>query len=294
MSRSSGTLAALLAVAGCGNKGAEDDAKPRVAASIFPIYDLTRRIAGDRLDVTLVLPPGTSEHAAKATVSSAKLVIAVGLDVDPWVKSANVFRLGEKLPTMAIDVEPMDEAAGSGEQEEVEEHGEKGTPDPHVWLDPQLMQTAVDLIAEQLARVDPGGKQTFAKNAAAVKQSLAQLDAKLAERSKAWTKRTIVTFHGSMAYFAKRYDLRIAAVVEPVAGKAPSAAYRGEVLAAIKAGKAAAVFSEPQLEKAPAERIAKDAAIALGELDPLGGLAGRESYEALLTWNADQLDAALK
>ena len=325
MIRTSWVLAVLIACVsiGCGKKDGGASGKPKVAVSIFPLYDLTKRIAGDRLDVMLVLPPGKSEHGYDPTpqeiarLDGAKLSIAVGLDMDGWLESimksaniASVYRIGEKLPTMPIEVEPIGEeeahhdehegSAGSGEKheehegEEHEHEHEKGAPDPHVWLDPVIMQQGVDLIAEQLALIDPAGKDTFAKNASALKDSLKQLDAKIAERSKAWTKRTIVTFHGSMAYFAKRYNIRIAAVVEPLAGKEPTASYIAEVLEAIKLGKAAALFSEPQLDKGPGEMIAKEAGIKLGELDPVGGLKGRESYEALLTWNTDQLEAHLK
>jgi zinc transport system substrate-binding protein len=331
MIRTSWVLAVLIACVSfsCGKKGGGDSGKPKVAVSIFPLYDLTKRIAGDRLDVMLVLPPGKSEHGYDPTpqeiarLDGAKLSIAVGLDMDSWLESimksakiASVYRIGEKLPTIPIEVEPIGEeeghddhgkhedhehgSAGSGEKhdehegEEHEHEHAKGAPDPHVWLDPVLMQQGVDLLAEQLALIDPAGKDTFTKNASAIKDSLKQLDAKIAERSKAWTKRTIVTFHGSMAYFAKRYNIRIAAVVEPLAGKEPTASYIAEVLGAIKHGQAVALFSEPQLDKGPGEMIAKEAGIKLGELDPVGGLAGRESYEALLTWNTDQLEAHLK
>ena len=310
MVRTSWVLGLLLAFA-CGTKSEPGSSKPKVVVSIFPIYDLTKRIAGDRLNVMLVLPPGKSEHGYDPTpqemaeLHGAKLGIAVGLDMDGWVESimksansATVFRLGEQLPTMPIDVEPITEEEAHAHHDHHDHddhgHGAKGAPDPHVWLDPQRMVTAADLIAAQLATVDPAGKDQFAQNAAAVKSSLQALDAKLATRSQAWTKRTIVTFHGSMAYFAKRYKIRIAAVVEPLAGKEPTAAYIAEVLAAIKRSGATALFTEPQLDKGPGEMIAKEAGIALGVLDPVGGLEGRQSYEALLTWNADQLEAVLK
>ena len=128
----------------------------------------------------------------------------------------------------------------------------------------------------------------------ALKASLRELDAKIAARSKTWTKHTIVTFHGSMAYFAKRYGVRIAAVVEPIAGKEPTAAYIAEIIGAIRLSKATALFTEPQLDRGPGEMIAREAGIPLGELDPVGGVAGRDTYETLLTWNTDQLEKVLK
>jgi zinc transport system substrate-binding protein len=301
--------------------------KPKVAVSIFPLHDITKRIAGDRLDVVLVLPPGKSEHGYDPTpkeiarLEGTKLGIAVGLDMDGWVESImksaggspRMVHVGEKVPTIPIDVEPIGEEhheeEGEHHDEEHdehhdEEHGEhhdeehghagKGAPDPHFWLDPQRMSAAVDVITAELATLDPAGKADFEKNAAAVKESLAKVDGAIAARARTWTKKTIVTFHGSMSYYAARYGLRIAAVIEPLAGKEPTPQYVAEVLAAIQRGQAAALFSEPQLDKRPAEVIATEGKIPLGELDPVGGGPGRESYEALLTWNTDQLEKLLK
>ena len=361
-----------LVLVGCGKK-ASSGGKPKVAVSIFPLYDATKRIAGDRLDVVLVLPPGKSEHGYDPTpkeiarLEGAKLGIAVGLDMDGWVEgimknaggAAKIVRVGDKVPTIPIDVEPItegekhEEHEHEGEKHEEHEgekhedhkgekhedhkgekhddhkgekhddhkgekhddhaddkqaimpkvppesheghgHAAKGAPDPHVWLDPQRMITIVDTITAELTAVDPAGKATFEKNAADLKAKLKELDGKIEARAKTWTKRTIVTFHGSMSYFAKRYNLRIGAVVEPIAGKEPTATYIAEVIEAIKKNNAAALFTEPQLDRGPGEMIAKEAKIPLGELDPVGGSQGRDSYEALLTWNADQLEKVLK
>ncbi len=327
----------IAAAAACGGK--KTGGKPKVAVSIFPLYDVTRRVAGARLDVVLVLPPGKSEHGYDPTpkeiarLEGARLGIAVGLDMDGWVESImkaaggapRMVHVGEKVPTMPIDVEPIgedetheDHDAHEGEPHEGEPHegehhddkGEappdedehhddhghaaKGAPDPHVWMDPTRMAAVVDVITAELTTLDPAGKDTFAANATALKQSLAALDQAIAARAGTWSKRTIVTFHGSMSYYAARYKLRIAAVVEPLAGKEPTPAYVAEVLAAIRRGQAAALFSEPQLDRRPAEVIAAEGKIPLGELDPVGGGKGRDTYEALLTWNTDQLEKLLK
>lgn len=325
-------LGLVLLVGGCGKK-AQGSGKTKVAVSIFPIWDVTRRIAGDRLEVLLVLPAGKSEHGYDPTpkeiarLDGAKLALAVGLDMDLWVENimrtagggAKIVRVGEKVKTMPIDVEPIedgehhdegehhedhDEKAGSGsgsavaeKHEEHEEHDHEhklGAPDPHVWMDPERMVTIVDAIAAELIAIDPAGKDAFTKNAETLKTSLKATDAAIAARAKTWSKHTIVTFHGSMSYFAKRYGIVIAAVVEPIAGKEPTATYLAEVIGAIKRNKAAALFTEPQLDKGPGQTISREAGIQLGELDPVGGVPGRDSYEALLTWNTDQLEKVLK
>src|SRR5262245_14438035 len=172
-----------IALAACGKKAGSG--KPRVAVSIFPLYDVTKRIAGDRLDVILVLPPGKSEHGYDPTpkeiakLEGAKLGIAVGLDMDTWVENImknaggvpKMLRVGDKVKTIPIDVEPIEpeehgehhaegSATGSAEpedSEEKEDHDEDehehehalGAPDPHVWLDPDRMVTIVDAIAAE-------------------------------------------------------------------------------------------------------------------------------------------------
>jgi zinc transport system substrate-binding protein len=328
------TCALALVGGGCGGKKA-GTGKPKVVVSIFPIYDVTRRIAGDRLDVMLVLPAGKSEHGYDPTpkeiarLEGSKLALAVGLDMDGWVEAimrtagggAKVVRVGDKVKTMPIDVEPIEDGEhhegehhdegsgehhdegsgehhdeGSGEHhEEADHHDHKlGAPDPHVWLDPERMATIADAIALELIAIDPAGKDVYTKNAETLKTQLKAADTAIAARSKTWTKHTIVTFHGSMSYFAKRYGILIAAVVEPIAGKEPTATYLAEVIQAIKRNKAAALFTEPQLDRGPGQTIARESGIQLGELDPIGGVPGRDSYELLLTWNADQLEKFLK
>jgi zinc transport system substrate-binding protein len=319
-----GVLVGLVLVASCGSKkegGAgsgtagsggsgpstptPSGSKPKIAVSIFPLYDVTRRIAGDRAEVLLILPPGKSEHGYDPTpqeiakLDGAKLGVAVGLDMDGWaenvMKSAGdpkVLRIGDKVKTMPIDTTPIEDESAPKDPDDHDP--EVGAPDPHVWLDPDRMILVTQAISAELTALDPAGKETYAKNADTVIASLKDLDAKIMARSKAWTKHTVVTFHGALAYYAKRYGVRIGAVVEPIAGREPTAAYIAEVIEAIKKNKASALFSEPQFEKAPGEVIAKEAKIPLGELDPIGGVTGRDTYETLLTWNTDQLEAVLK
>src|SRR6478735_2226354 len=90
-------LPLLLIVASCEDKKPgptptpQTASKPRVAVSIFPLYDVARRVAGDRLDMVLVLPPGRSEHSYDPTpremarVADSRLAISVGLGMDEWL-----------------------------------------------------------------------------------------------------------------------------------------------------------------------------------------------------------------
>lgn len=310
----------LVAAATCGKKadgGAPDD-KARVAVSIFPLYDVARRVAGDRLDVVLVLPPGRTEHSYDPTpkemarVARSKLAISVGLGMDGWLEKivqgaagsdVATLQLGprvnpRKMTNEEVGVEAVEEAgedAGHDHPKEGPGHDRThGADDPHFWLDPVRMKGAVDAMVEAFIKLDPEGADGFRARAEDVKKSLDDLHKDLEAKSKGWTRHTIVTFHGSMGYFAERYGLKIAAVVEPFPGKEPTPRYLKEVLETIEKSHASALFSEPQLDKRPAQVIADQSKVPLFELDPIGGTDGVETYEKLLTRNAEVFDKALQ
>ena len=58
------------------------------AATVFPLYDLARRVAGDRLEVRLILAPGLDPHDYQPRpqdvvgLEDAGLIFAVGLGLD--------------------------------------------------------------------------------------------------------------------------------------------------------------------------------------------------------------------
>jgi zinc transport system substrate-binding protein len=365
--------AAVTSLVLCAACGGSDDApaERKVAVSIFPIYDIARRVAGDRLEVVLVLPPGRSEHGYEPTpremaaVSGSSAGFVVGLEMDPWaeriIRSAagsdvRIVELGEALdPRRPSEVEigedivehahehaaeerehhegeehegeehegeehEGEEHEGEGEHAEehhegeaheeegehhegeehegegehhAEEHHHHGAYDPHFWLDPVRMQRAVDRFVAEFSRLDPDGAAGYRERGERTKRELTELHERIEARSRAWQRRTIVTFHGSFGYFADRYDLHIAAVIEPFPGREPTPRYMQEVITAIRASGASALFSEPQLDPRPARVVAEQAGVRLFSLDPVGGTREVDTYERLMLANTTALDRAL-
>jgi zinc transport system substrate-binding protein len=306
------SLALTLAACGgsCG-KGPAAGGKPKVVVSIFPLYDLTRRIAGPDADVTLLLPPGKNEHTFDptprdvATVAQARLGVMVGLGLDAWMEklvkdaapTARVLKAGERVPTITIKADVLgDEEADAARDGGVEDHDhEKGATDPHVWLDPQRARLIVKQIAEELARTDGAHGPGYRERADAVDASLDALDRELEQRTQALKTKGFITFHGSFGYFADRYKLQILAVIEPYPGSSPDSKYISKVLSTVKAKKVPALFSEPQLDPRPAQILADEGKIPLGVLDPVGGSTPEtDSYEKMLRFDVASLEKYLK
>ena len=281
-------LFAFLPALGAAACGGNETPAQGVAVTIFPLYDVVRRVAGDRLPVRLVLPAGHDHHQFEprpqdvASLAEAGLIFGVGLGLDGWVQGvarsagagqAKVFEVGPLLDPILMP--------------------DGKTVDPHFWLDPVRMQQAVDVIAEALKALDPEEGPLYRQRGEDVKHSLHELHQDIARRSEAWTKRQMVTFHGSMNYFAARYGLEVVGVVEPVPGQEPTARHLADLVETMKKT-GAVLFSEPQLDPRPAQVLAAEAGVPVFEVDPQGGGPETDSYEKLLRQVADVMEKALR
>jgi ABC-type Zn uptake system ZnuABC Zn-binding protein ZnuA len=290
--------AALLALAATALGGAgctrSAPARRQAAATVFPLYDLARRVAGDRLDVRLILAPGLDPHDYEPRpqdvvgLADAGLIFAVGLGLDPWAQGlarsagageARVFELGPLMdpilaPPGLVRKEPL--------------------IDPHFWTDPVRAQRAVDVIVEALSGLDPEGAPFYRERASAIRRSIQGLHAEVARQAETWPHRRVITFHGSLFYFAARYGLQVVGVVQPVPGTEPSAQHVEALLAELRAPEPAALFSEPQLDSQLARSLARDAGVELHTIDAIGGGPAAASYEELIRGIARTLDAALR
>jgi zinc transport system substrate-binding protein len=300
--------ALVFTVAGCKSCGnAAPEGKPRVAVSIYPVYDLVRKVAGPDADVSLLLQPGKNEHSFDPTprdveeVSKARIGVMVGLGLDPWMEklmkdaapSAKVLKVGDRVPTRPIEAEAIGEeeahAAHGGKDDDDHDH-EKGAIDPHVWLDPQNARLIVRAFAEEISKIDAAHATDYRKRADALDKDLDALDKELEKRAAALPKKGFVTFHGSFGYFAKRYGLSILAVIEPFPGSQPSGAYVQKVLGVIREKKVPALYSEPQLDPRPAKVLSDEAKIPLGVLDPVGGGPETDDYAKMLRFDMTELE----
>lgn len=298
MGRRLATTALLVLLAACAPARPE---RRLAAASIFPLYDVARRVAGDRTPVELVLPPGQTTHVFDprprdvARLADARLVFAVGLGLDTWLGSivksagggrARIVALGPSLDPLRVPERILrtmgPDARGPG------------SLDPHFWMDPVRMQRAAGLMTEALCELDPEGSSGYRARSQEVQRSLALLHEEIARRASGWKRRKIVTFHASMLYFADRYGLEVTAVVEPRPDQEPTPHYLAELLETVRREAPAALFSEPQMDPRPARVLAAETGLPLYELDPVGGGPGVDSYEKLLRHDVDVLDEALR
>ena len=298
-------LAMVIIVSGCSqpavNNQSGQSGRLKVAATIFPLFDLVRQVGGDRVEAILILPPGASPHTFEVTPSQvkaaqgAKMLFTAGGEVDAW--AANIANTVPGVETVELNqyldlkpfgnngnhISPDAPAAGSG----------TAPPDPHTWLDPAMASVMAAKIALRLGQADPAGKDYFDGNARNFTDTLAAKDREWQAELGALSSRNIVVFHDAWGYFADHFGLTIAAAFEPFPGSSPSPAYLAGLQAKVRELNIKTLFVEPQLSPDALDTFAKDLGVNVQVLDPLGGVAGRDNYFDLIGYNVDTVYKAL-
>jgi len=213
---------------------AETAEKPKLVATLFPQYDFVRVIAGDLVDVSLLLPPGVESHSYEPTpkdiagITEADAFLFTGEVMEPWAfkiidnlgsSTVKVVDLSQGI-TLLESTEDEDAHEGEGEVEDAEDHVE-GAYDPHFWLDPNNAKIMVSTLLETLIDIDPENEAVFRENAEAYLAELTALDQSFKELfEKSETQTIYYGGHFAFGYFAKAYGL---STVSPYDGFSPDA-----------------------------------------------------------------------
>ena len=279
----------------------DPDSRLRIVATTSLVGDVLSRVAGGRIELRVLLPPGADPHSFQSTpqdaaaVAEAQLVFINGFGLEEALLETLASVAGT-LPLISISdgIEPHELAGAEGEL------GEAGTADPHVWLDPTNVLVWVENARAGLTRVDPAGEAQYAANATAYQAELKELDGWIwgeVERIPA-EKRTLVTDHDSLGYFAARYGFQIVGAVIPAYSTLaqPSAQEIAELEQTIARYKVPALFVGVGFNPALSERVAQDMGVALVPLytDSLSGSEGpAATYLDLMHYTATAISEAL-
>lgn len=245
---------AAVAVAGCASSG--DKAGLRVVATTTQIGDLTRQVAGGRVNLHQILQPGSDPHAYEPrpndalAVGSADLILRSGGDVDVWLDKILSQASGKARVVTMIDSVPRSGA------------------DPHWWQDPRNGILAVAAIRDALIRADPRGAATYRSNAAAYTARLQRLDASIAGCVARLPSggRKLVTSHDALGYYARRYGFTVVGAAIPSLSTRgqPSAAATQRLVRQVQSQHVAAIFPETSLNPKLEQAIAREAHAGVG------------------------------
>ncbi len=255
-------------------------AERKVAATIFPLYDIARHLTGEGIEVVLVTPPGANPHTFEPKPSlirdlrGAVSLYAIGHGLDDWIDP--VLAAEPSMKKIVVD-------RGISLLDSTEDEG----TDPHYWLDAQNGLLIAETIAADLTLSFPDRSEEIRRNLAAYEDALRAADTEIRKELEPLAKRDLVTLHDAWYYFAEAYGLHVIGSFEPSPGRQPSPQYIAALRNAIRLSGTKTVYTEPQISASGLQSFIQDNGLRLVELDPFGGIGNRQSYIAVLRYNAE-------
>jgi zinc/manganese transport system substrate-binding protein len=266
-----------------------------VVTTFIPMTNFTKAVAGDRAEVTQLLPTNVGPHDYQAKpedaqkLAKANVLVKNGLGMEEFledlVKNAgnpNLKQIDSSKGISTISNEAIEEPAHDHDHEQVkgeeaEAEHDHGEFNPHVYLDPKRAVQQVENIRDGLIAADPAGKETYTANAAAYIEQLKQLDTEFTQKLKPFAGKTFVTYHDFAPYFAQSYNLKAEFLVG-IPEENPSPEDVKRVINAAKNSNLKTLLTEPQAAESQFSALAKDLNIQISTFDPLE-TSGSESLQ---------------
>ena len=179
---------ALFSAGGCRKVNpAREEGKLNIISVIFPSYDFVRIIAGDKVNLAMLIPPGSESHSFEPSPMDIISIRESDVFIYPGGENAKwVDRILESIGSRYLDnirvlklldlVDAVEEEIVEGmENDETEEE----TPafDEHVWTSPRNAKIIVAAITETLCDLDSSNADFYRHNAADYSARLDELDA---------------------------------------------------------------------------------------------------------------------
>ena len=258
----------------CKQKSATNH-KPVVFVSILPQQYFVQRIAGDRYQIEVMIPPGMGHSDYDPTpqqmkeLANAKLFFRIGYIVfeDAWMKTiaANNPMLGIINTSTGTDIMQEEESVidipGNTPSDK---HNEAGV-DPHIWLSPKEAKIQAKHYLDAFIKLNPSGTAYYTKNYADFINDISKLDSTLQVELAPLKGHKFMIYHPALTYLARDYGLKQISI--EYAGKEPTAAYLFKLVDVAKKEHIKVVFIQLQYDTKNAAAIAKEIHARLIQFD---------------------------
>lgn len=170
-----------------------NDGRLQIVASFYPLYEFTLHVAGDKADVSSLVPAGIEPHDWEPTsrdvsrARSADLVVINGGGFESWTDQIDAKMLVDT--SEGIEFDPG------------------GAINPHIWLDPILAEHQVEKIRDAMITADLENAGYYNDNAAHFTAELHSLDNLIKTELADCAKTDFIAFHDAFTHFAERYGL---------------------------------------------------------------------------------------
>jgi len=243
--------------------------KIKVVVSILPLSEFVEKVGGNKVEVSVMVPPGASPHTYEVTpkqmkeLSKARLFVKVGSLIEfelSWI---------DKIIAINKNMLVIDSSQG------IPLMGKN----PHIWLSPKNAEIQVHNICEGLIKIDPANKEYYIQNKDAYLVKLNKLDRDIKDSLLKVKDRKFMVFHPAWSYFARDYNLKQISIEKE--GKEPNAKGIIALIKQAKANNIKIIFVSPQFSVKSAEVIANEIGGRVAFIDPLAKDYIKNMYKVL-------------
>lgn len=293
------SLAVIALAVACQAATAAEPALHAVA-SFSILGDLVRQVGGERVEVDVLVGPGSDAHvyspkpAQARQVGQTQIVFSNGLGFDGWIgrllKSAG---FKGRHVVVSEGVKPLKAAADQ------DGHGHEAA-DPHAWQDVVRVQAYVGNIARGLCAADAAGCESYRRNADSYGRQLKALDQEIRQ---GWAvipqpRRLVISSHDAFGYYAAAYGVRFLAPQGVSTDSEASAQGVARLIRQIRQEKARALFVESIADPRLIEQIARETGLKASGIglysDSLAPSGEAASYLGMMRHNTRALTAAIQ
>lgn len=255
--------------------------KLQIYTSIYPIYDFTKKIGGEKITVYNMTKAGAEPHDFEITskdmanLSKADLFIYNGGGMEHWV---------DTIMEALKDLKYINASSNINEN----------NLDPHFWLSPINAKIQMENIKNGLIEIDFENKNYYESNYNLYANRLNELDDKIRNSLSNIKNRNLVLTHPAFGHFCKEYSLNQIAIAR---GEADPKAM-ADIITFIKNNNVRAIFYEEFSSSKLVDSIAKEAGIKILTLNPIESLSEEdidagEDYFSIMKKNLISLSDGL-
>ncbi len=237
------------------------EARKVALVSILPQKYLLQQIAGDRIEVQVMVPAGSSPESYDPTPQDMiRLSHALGYFMvgDFGFERTWMSRFQEQNPEMlmvdcseGIHRLPVDD----------DEY------DPHVWTSPRNMKVMAARVCEALVKWDAAGASTYRANLQRFEARMDSLNRQWRQLSLIATHHSFVIYHPALSYLASDYGWRQIAVERE--HKEPSAAEMIRLIDEIRASDARVILLQQEYDDRLVSTLATETGLRVVRINPL-------------------------
>ena len=247
-----------------------------VIVSILPQQTFVKAIGGKKVNISLMVQPGSSPHSYEPkpsqmkAVANAELYFTIGVEFENiWLSKFSNLNTNMKVVDLTKGVKKLHLSHKCTAHSHTHNHThEDESSDPHIWTSPENVKIIAQNIYNALAIGDKANAKYYKTNLDTFLASIDKADTQIKDiLSSLEGSRTFMVFHPSWGYFANEYNLEQIAV--EIEGKNPKPRELVGLIKEAKKKKVSAIFTQPEFSDTSAKIIAKELKIPVIKASPM-------------------------